>query len=150
MKLTPIEREWLDKVLRAIAVAEAVPSEADFAQAPLLSDWKAAISPDGHVILSGKVTNRPRLGTTNLTTSQLITIDPEAGWARTASRWYRFGQSIDAFEVELAASLNGMNAVAAAIWFTLPEFSNIDDPDPRSCTGVRSPARDAAAPVISK
>lgn len=129
LKLTTIEREWLDKVLRAIAAAEAGPSEADLAQAPVLSDWKAAISPNGHVLLWGKVTNHPRLGTTNLTTSQLIAIDPKAGWARTASRWYRLGQSIDAFEVELAESLNWQKGEAAAIRFTLPGFSNIDDPE---------------------
>lgn len=129
MKLTPIEREWLDKLLRAIAAAEAGPSAVDLAQAPVLSDWKAAISPNGHVMLWGKVTDHPRLGTTNLTTSRLIAIDSEAGWARAASRWYRLGQSIDAFEVELAESLSGKKGGASAIRFTLPGFTNINDPD---------------------
>lgn len=85
IKLTPIDREWIDKLLRAMVTAEAGPSEADLAQAPVLSDWKAAISPGGHVILWGKVVDHPLLGTTNLTTSLLIAINPEDGWARTAS-----------------------------------------------------------------
>ena len=53
MKLSPQDRAWFDKVLRAIAAVEAGPSEADLAQAPVLSDWKAAISPGGHVMLWG-------------------------------------------------------------------------------------------------
>ena len=95
MKLSPQDRIWFDKVLRAIAAAEAGPSDADIAQAPILSDWKAAISPGGHIMLWGEVSDHPLLGTTSITTSQLIAIDPEAGWARTASRWYRLGRSID-------------------------------------------------------
>lgn len=62
MKLTPNDRAWFDKVLRAIAAAEAGPSEADLEQAPVLSDWKAAISPGGHVMLWGEVTDHPLLG----------------------------------------------------------------------------------------
>lgn len=54
MKLWPLDREWFDKVLRAIAAAEAGPSDADLAQAPVLPDWKAAISPGGHVMLLGR------------------------------------------------------------------------------------------------
>ncbi|WP_313352518.1 DUF6634 family protein [Paracoccus sp. (in: a-proteobacteria)] len=128
MKLSPTDRKWFDKVLRAIAAAEAGPSEADLVQAPVLSDWKAAISPSGHIMLWGEVTDHPLLGTASITTSQLIAIDPEAGWARTASRWYRLCRSIDAFAAELVESLNGKKAEAEAIRFTLPGFMNVDDP----------------------
>lgn len=128
MKLSPEDRAWFGKVLRAIAAAEAGPSDADLAQAPVLSDWKAAISPGGHVMLWGEVSDHPLLGTASITTSQLIAINPEAGWARTASRWYRLGRSIDALEAELAESLNGNKAESAAIRFTLPGFMNVDDP----------------------
>ncbi|QEU06990.1 DUF6634 family protein [Paracoccus yeei] len=129
MKLSPSDRAWFDKVLRAIAAAEAGPSEADLAQAPVLSNWKAAISPDRHTMLWGEVTDHPLLGNASIHTSQLIAIDPEAGWARTASRWYRLGRSIDALAAELAESLNGKKAEAAAIRFTLPGFTNNDDPE---------------------
>ncbi|WP_128254787.1 DUF6634 family protein [Falsirhodobacter deserti] len=128
MKLSSQDRAWCDKVLRAIAAAEAGPSEADLAQAPVLSDWKAAISFDGHVMLWGEVTDHPLLGTASSTTSQLIPIDSEAGWSRTASRWYRLGRSIDTLAAELAESLNGKKAAADAIRFTLPGFMNVDDP----------------------
>ena len=101
MKLSPIDREWFDKVLRAIAAAEAGPSETDIADAPVLSDWQAAISPGGHVMLWGEVTNHPILGNSSIHTSQLIAIDPGAGWARTASRWYRLGRSMEALEAEV-------------------------------------------------
>lgn len=111
MKLSSQDRAWFDKVLSAIAAAEAGPSGANLAQAPVLSDWKAAISSGGHIMLWGEVVDHPLLGTTSITTSQLIAIDAEAGWARTASRWYRLGRSLD------------------AIRFTLPGFANIDDPE---------------------
>lgn len=128
MKLSPIDRAWFDKVLRAIAAAEVGPSEVDLAQAPVLSEWKAAISPGGHVMLWGEVTDHPLLGNASIHTSQLIAINPEAGWARTASRWYRLGRSIDALDAELADSMNGKAKLAGSLQFTLPGFANIDDP----------------------
>ncbi|MBT0778459.1 DUF6634 family protein [Paracoccus sp. pheM1] len=129
MKLSPSDREWFDKVLRAIAAVEAGPTEEDLADAPILSDWKAAISPGGHVMLWGEVTDHPLLGNASIHTSQLIAIDPEAGWARTASRWYRLGQSIDALEAELAESMNGKAKLAGSFQFALPGFANINDPE---------------------
>lgn len=129
MKLSSEDRAWFDKVLHAIAAAEAGPSEANLAQAPVLSDWKAAISPGGHVILWGEVADHPILGTSSITTSQLIAIDPEAGWARTASRWYRLGRSIDALAAELADSMKGKAKLAGSVQFALPGFANINDPE---------------------
>lgn len=129
MKLSPSDRQWFDKVLRAIAAAEAGPSDADLAQAPVLSDWKAAISPDGHVMLWGEVTDHPVLGNTSIHTSQLIAVNSEAGWARTASRWYRLGRSIDALEAELAVSMNEKAKLAGSFQFALPGFANINDPE---------------------
>ncbi len=129
MKLSPEDRAWFDKVLRAIAAAETGPTEEDLAQAPVLSNWKAAISPDGHVLLWGEVANHPLLGNASIHTSQLIAIDPDAGWARTASRWYRLGRSIDALETELAESLSGKAKLAGSFQFAVPGFANINDPE---------------------
>jgi len=129
MKLSLIDRAWFDKVLRAIAAAEAGPSEADLEQAPVLSDWKAAISPRGHVMLWGEVTDHPLLGTASITTSQLIATDPEAGWARTASHWYRLGRSMEVLEAGLAESTNGKAKLAGSFQFALPGFANINDPE---------------------
>lgn len=47
MKLSPSDRAWFDKVLRAIAAADTGPSEADLAQAPVLSDWRRRSRPAG-------------------------------------------------------------------------------------------------------
>ncbi len=127
MKLPPEDRAWFDTVPRAIAAAEAGPSEADLAQAPVLFDWKAVISPSGHIMLWGEVTDHPLLGNASIHISQLIAIDPEAGWGRTASRWYRLGRSIEAFEAELAESMNGTKRTADIIRFALPGFANIND-----------------------
>lgn len=129
MKLSSEDREWFGKVLRAIAAAETGPTEEDLAQAPVLSNWKAAISPDGHVLLWGEVTDHPLLGNASIHTSQLIAIDPEAGWARTASRWYRLDRSIDALETELAESLNGTAKLPGSFQFAVPGFANINDPE---------------------
>lgn len=128
MKLSPSERAWTDKVLRAIAAVEAGPSEADLANAPVLSDWKAAVSPHGHMVMWGDVADHPILGTEPITTSQLVAIHPEAGWARTASRWYRLGRPISAFEAKVAESMGGEAAPAGSISVTIPGFTSIDDP----------------------
>lgn len=129
MKLSPIDRAWFDKVLRAIAAAEAGPSEADLAQAPILTNWSPAISLRGNIILWGEAIGHPILDSDHITTSQLIAVDPEAGWARTASRWYRLDRSIDALNAELAESMNGKAKLAGSFQFTLPGFANIDDPE---------------------
>lgn len=129
MKLSPEDRAWFDKVLRAIAAVEAGPTEEDLAQGPVLSNWKAAISPDGHVMLWGEVIGHPLLGNASIHTSQLIAINPQAGWARTASRWYRLDRSIDAFEAVLAESMNGKAKLAGSFQFAVSGFANVNDPE---------------------
>lgn len=129
MKISLSDRAWFDKVLRSITAADAGPSDQDIALAPLLSDWKPAISPCGHVILWGEVTGHPILGNASITTSQLIAINSEAGWARTASRWYRLGRGFDEVGPELAHSLNGKRRLAGSMAFTVPGYTNVDDPE---------------------
>ena len=58
----------------------------------------------------------------------ITAIDPEAGWARTASRWYRLGRSIDALAAEVADSMSRKGIRAGALLFTLPGFTNVTDP----------------------
>ena len=74
------------------------------------------------------MTDHPLLGNASIHTSQLIAIDPEAGWARTTSRWYRLGRSIDALASELAVSMKGKVKLAGSVQFALPGFANINDP----------------------
>lgn len=129
MKLSPSDRAWFDKVLRAIAAAEAGPSDADLVTAPVLTNWSPAVSPRGHVLLWGEVIGHPVLFSDHITTSQLVALDAEAGWARTASRWYRLGRSIDALAAEMAEPVNRQAKLAGSFQFTLPGFANIDDPE---------------------
>jgi hypothetical protein len=67
-----------------------VPRSLDLMSAPAIDQWSFGLVPArcivgsvrGHPILS----NRARVHT-----SQLVLIDPENGWARTWSRYYRLG-----------------------------------------------------------
>lgn len=70
-----------------------VPTEADLAGAPLISNWIFATAPgDPGPTLVGSITGHPTLGNSALsTTSVVLAIDVEAGWARTVSRYYRLG-----------------------------------------------------------
>lgn len=127
MKLLPDDRDWIDKALLAIDAAEAGPSEADIANAPVLSDWMPAVSPFAHVILVGKVVGHPILGTRSITTSQLIAIRPATGWARTVSRWYRLAQPAPASTDSLARNLRLRPPSPAAVRFAITGFITMDD-----------------------
>lgn len=83
--------DWLDRLMAAIAAAEAGPDPADLAAAPVIDLWRPLASRSGAVALCGLVSGHPRLGNTLIVTSQLIALDADAGHARTASRWYRLG-----------------------------------------------------------
>lgn len=107
MKLSPDLRSQYDRVLDAIAAAEAGPFKIDLLNAPVLDVWRPLISAHGHVVLWGKVSGHPHLGDDDITTSRLIAIRPDAGWARTASRWYRLGRPFTKLEADLAGSDEG-------------------------------------------
>ena len=63
-------------------------------KAPLLEDWVPAITPQG-VQLIGHVTGHPLLGDTAAVTTPLWLADPDGGWARSLSRFYRLGPPPD-------------------------------------------------------
>ncbi len=131
MKLLPDDREWINKALQAIDAAEAGPSAADIANAPVLSDWMPAVSPFAHVILVGEVVGHPILGTRSITTSQLIAIHPEAGWARTVSRWYGLAQPKPASKEIFASNLGLKSPIAARFaitgFITLADLGDLDE-----------------------
>ncbi|WP_424631795.1 DUF6634 family protein [Bradyrhizobium sp. SYSU BS000235] len=67
------------------------PSPSSLVDAPHLEDWSfaAVYTP----CLIGEVTGHPLLGDRpRVHTSQLLALDPEGGWARTWSRFYRLGR----------------------------------------------------------
>ncbi|MEH2562181.1 DUF6634 family protein [Bradyrhizobium sp. AZCC 2289] len=63
-------------------------------KAPLLTDWLPALTPQG-VQLIGRVTGHPRLGDCAAVTTPLWFADPDGGWARSLSRFYRLGPPLD-------------------------------------------------------
>ena len=67
------------------------PTEAEMATAPWISGWRVDFRVD--VALVGVANKHPVLGEGRLiTTSWLVALDRNAGWARTESRVYRLGE----------------------------------------------------------
>lgn len=63
-------------------------------EAPRLDHWRLAHR--SVPMLMGRVHGHPILGNhRQIHTSQLYAMDPEAGWARTPSRYYRLGKPWD-------------------------------------------------------
>lgn len=67
------------------------PSDEEIANAPCIEGWYLG----GRIetALIGNVVDHPLLEGRAIT-SQLYVLDPELGYARTLSRWYRLGQEI--------------------------------------------------------
>ena len=87
-----------DIILREIAallpafedVVRGGPEPADLKDAPITADWSyAARGP--FPAIAGLVAGHPILPETAIVTSQTVWCDPDAGHARTRSRWYRLG-----------------------------------------------------------
>jgi hypothetical protein len=77
-----------------LLVGHGRPTDADLAGAPVIDLWRPAIRQCSTLI--GLVTGHPLIGNGRPTlTSHLFAIDAEAGWARTWSRYYRLGRSVD-------------------------------------------------------
>ena len=62
--------------------------------APFLEDWAPAITPQG-VQLIGHVRGHPLLRDCAAVTTPLWFADPDGGWARSLSRFYRLGSPLD-------------------------------------------------------
>lgn len=82
----------LTKLLRDIRNLRAgeLPSSEDLRAAPLIDKWSYGLIPAR--CIAGSVRGHPILGNrARVHTSELVLIDPEHGWARTWSRYYRLG-----------------------------------------------------------
>lgn len=75
--------------LRAISDARRGPAAEDLAAAPLLNPWRLEYFQS--IRIHGRCEGHPFIDDPFVTTSPLIDFDPDAGWARTRSRWYRIG-----------------------------------------------------------
>lgn len=82
-------RRLADDLARLLA--DGGPTDADLADAPLLDRWvKAARMLPA---LAGSVSGHPVMGDRpRIVTSDLFALDADAGWARTANRFYRLGR----------------------------------------------------------
>jgi hypothetical protein len=129
MALSSEHRAELDRALKAIAEAEAGPTEADLTDAPAIDHWRPLRSGSHTVVLWGNVSGHPVLGRDATTTSPLLAIDVQAGWARTKSRWYALGRPFAALEAELAESMGVERPAADFIQFALPGYLPLESPD---------------------
>ena len=73
--------------------SRAGPTAEDLDDAPRLDDYQLARR--DVVCLVGHATGHPRLGDRHTITTELMVHAPTLGWARTLSRFYRLGTSID-------------------------------------------------------
>lgn len=128
MKLPSHLRRQHNTILASIAAAEAGPSEADLAEAPVIDRWLPLFSKPFNLLLWGEVTDHPELGSNFITTSQLLAVNAKAGWARTRSRWYRLGMPFAEFEAKLAESLGVKERGPDFLQMELPGFTPIKDP----------------------
>ena len=128
--MTPEHHRQFQRGLDAIRAAERGPTSDELAAAPSLDLWRVPIDrrPYPMPVLWGDVSDHPKLGTDMITTSRLIALDRDAGWARSVSRWYRLDRPYAAFGAELASQLGQADASPGSIGFHLPGFVTIDAP----------------------
>lgn len=129
MSLSPEHRDGLDRALMAIAEAEAGPTTADLANAPLIDHWRPLRSGTRTVVLWGNVSGHPLLGNDSTTTSPLLAIDVQAGWARTRSRWYALGRPFAQLEAALADSMGVEKPREDFLRFELPSYVPLEPSD---------------------
>lgn len=129
MTLSPEHRDGLDRALKAVAEAEAGPTKADLSNAPLIDHWRALRSGSRTVVLWGNVSGHPLLGNDSTTTSPLLAIDVQAGWARTKSRWYVLGRPFAELETALAESLGVEKRREDFLQFMLPGYVPLEPSD---------------------
>ncbi|MGA0613337.1 DUF6634 family protein [Paracoccus sp. KR1-242] len=129
MALSPEHRAGLDRALKAIAEAEAGPTGADLINAPVIDHWRPLRSGSHTIALWGNVSGHPLLGRDTATTSPLLAINVQAGWARTKSRWYALGRPFAALGAELAESMGVNGPAADFIKFALPGYLPLEKPD---------------------
>ena len=98
-----LRQDLLDLCDHIDSLAAAVPDPSTFETSPRIDRWCGAVVDDLPVLV-GVVTGHPQLRQGARTvTSPLLRIAPEAGWARTFSRYYRLGRHDRAFLIGLQA-----------------------------------------------
>ncbi|WP_112309323.1 DUF6634 family protein [Pseudogemmobacter bohemicus] len=125
MKLSPELRLSFDGLVLAIAAAEMGPSPADLAEAPVIDLWRPLMFGPRTVVLWGLVSGHPEISRDYTTTSALIALDRERGWARTWNRWYRLAAPLPGLFPDASGNPTSLRFTD----FELPGFEVIEDPD---------------------
>lgn len=79
--------------LERIKAGEA-PTENQYAQAPLIREWKTVVDATG-LRLAGVISGHPRIRAGVGMTSQVWAADPHGRWIRTLARFYRLGEGLE-------------------------------------------------------
>jgi len=123
----PAQPHWAQKIRSAIKAADGGPSENDLAEAPVLNYWRPHVARHGAPILWGIASGHPRLKGGWITTSQLVAIDVDQGWARTASRWYALGRPFSDYEAMIAEGFGIEEVPVGFVQIDLPGYLPLDD-----------------------
>lgn len=83
--------ENFEEVLRAIAEAEHGPTDAELLAAPYINHYRVETIGKSVQQIYGQVQGHPTVDDPYVTTTPLFGFDPDAGWARSRSRWYKLG-----------------------------------------------------------
>lgn len=83
--------ENFEEVLRAIADAERGPTDEELSNAPTINHYRLETIGKSAQQIYGQLQDHPTIDDPYVTTTPLFGFDPDAGWARTRSRWYRLG-----------------------------------------------------------
>ncbi|MEJ6391201.1 DUF6634 family protein [Gymnodinialimonas ulvae] len=105
--------------LRSLELAVTGPTAAELDCAPFLAGWVSVRSDgDTGAHLVGDVDAHPASIGPMIHTSPLCGIDPDAGWARTVSRWYRLGDRSTPTEFyrRWGKKAEGISAIAIETW----------------------------------
>jgi len=125
---------YLNDFLETLEAIERGPTEQDLSVAPTLNPWRAIQSESELIVrLYGRVKNHPSIYDEYLTTSPLLAIDIEQGWARTKSRWYKIGPDWEDVgsedRIEVAKALNNamelLNEKAVSFYKENPEAEKL-------------------------
>ncbi|MEP5761699.1 MAG: DUF6634 family protein [Litoreibacter sp.] len=90
VSFTPMGENF-DEVLNAIADAERGPTDEDISNAPCVNHYRLERTGECAQRIYGQVRDHPEIDDPYVTTTPLLGFEPDAGWARTRSRWYRLG-----------------------------------------------------------
>lgn len=83
--------ENFEEVLKAIADAERGPTDEELSNAPYVNHYRLETIGKSAQQIYGQVQDHPTIDDPYVTTTPLYGFDPDEGWARTRSRWYRLG-----------------------------------------------------------